>query len=53
MPSAFTIHEVLNQPPPLGGVSLVPSDSAIGDGALREGGGCGKERLMAFGDWLG
>ena len=53
MSSTFATHEVLNQPPPLNGVSPFTSDSALRDSVLREGGGWGQERLLAFGDWLG
>jgi putative acyl-CoA dehydrogenase len=49
----FATHEVLNQPPPLDGVNLFASDAALMDGVQREGGGWGRQRLMAFGDWLG
>jgi putative acyl-CoA dehydrogenase len=49
--SRFATHEVLNQPPPLENVNLFEQDRALAEAALREG--ADRERLAAFGAWLG
>ncbi|MGI9433943.1 MAG: isovaleryl-CoA dehydrogenase [Geminicoccaceae bacterium] len=53
MSTTFATHEVMNQPPELDGVNLFASDAALKDAVLREAGGWGQTRLMAFGAWLG
>ena len=36
MSTMFATHEVLNQPPPLDGVNLFASDTALRDALMRE-----------------
>ncbi len=49
MSEPFATHEVFNQPPPLEGVNLFTSDSALKDAIEREGAGAAREALATFG----
>jgi putative acyl-CoA dehydrogenase len=46
-------HEVTNQPPPLAPLNLFTSDTALQEGATREGAGWATDRLAAAGQTMG
>jgi putative acyl-CoA dehydrogenase len=52
-PFSVLTHEVANQPPPLEEVNWLEQDRALLEAVAREGGTWGKDRLSAFGAWLG
>ncbi|MEJ8574699.1 acyl-CoA dehydrogenase family protein [Microbaculum marinum] len=45
-------HEVFNQVPPLEGFNAFLGDPALKEAVDREGGGWGRERLSALGEWV-
>jgi putative acyl-CoA dehydrogenase len=52
-PVSFVTHEVANQPPPLEELNWFEQDRVLVDAVEREGGAWGRDRLSAFGAWLG
>jgi putative acyl-CoA dehydrogenase len=46
-------HEVLNQPPPLGGYNAFEADPALAEALVREGGGFARERCRQLGAIVG
>jgi len=51
--SRLSTHNVTNQPPPLPGLDLFESDTALCEAVARAGGGQHRERLSAFGGRAG
>jgi len=52
-PSAFTTHEVFNQPPALEDINFYTSDRVLMETAEREGAAYARDSLAAFGAKIG
>lgn len=53
MAYVYPTHEVINQVPPLEDINPFSLDLALQEGLNREGGSWARERVAAFGDWVG